>query len=446
MRDVLDLAAPRNPRFRSLDLWRGLACLLVVVFHSSGVAFQSLSEAGVDTGDSVGMALLAVTRIGWVGVPFFFVISGYAISATADVFRRRSHGGGTYFKRRLRRIYPPYWAMLALGAVIVFLVDVVLSPGLLTTSIAPIERPWSFTPTQWLGNLTLTESWRATAFPDMSHKDYVMGQAWTLCYEEQFYLVMGLALLVFPSRFFKVAIAVTAFSAIMPLLGLRISGFFFDGYWLAFAAGILVYWQVNYGTVRTAPVAWLVLGTGLVYAVFILPGRGVLDRDLVAAMGFAVFLLAVHRWDAPIMTSRALRPLAFAGVICYSLYLSHAVVVRSISQAMWGAGITSPLATVAITVPVSVAAATLVGWLFYLVVERRFLNRPSVAPGAAPVAVTPPDEGRRYGSCPRVRYVAACAGASAGGRPAGGWGAPRNLSRGPETSGAAVCRQRRALR
>ena len=126
-------------------------------------------------------------------------------------------------------------------------------------------------------------------------------------------------------------------------------------------AGILVYWQVNYGSARTRPWAWLLLASGVAYAVLILPSRGVLDRDLVAAMGFAFFLLAIHRWDAPVAVSPTMRPLAFAGTICYSLYLSHAVVVRTISQLMWDAGVTSPLGTLAISIPICVAAAVLVG-------------------------------------------------------------------------------------
>jgi peptidoglycan/LPS O-acetylase OafA/YrhL len=392
MAGALAIPAPRNPRYRSLDLWRGLACLLVVMFHASGVAFLSLEASGTAATDPLGMALLAITRIGWVGVPFFFVISGYAISATADVFRRRSGGAGSYFKRRFKRIYPPYWAMLVLQLVIVFAIDVALFPALLTGSIAPIERPWTFSSSQWLGNATLTESWRHTALPGTAPRDYILGQAWTLCYEEQFYIVTGLALLLRPARFFTTAILVTAVSAVIPLLGIRVSGFFFDGYWLAFAAGILVYWQVNYGSARTRPAAWLLLAAGVAYALFVLPGRGVLDRDLVGAMAFAAFLLGVHHWDVRIATSRALRPLAFAGTICYSLYLSHAVIVRTTSQLFWDAGITSPLATLAITIPVSMALAVLVGWLFWYGVERHFLNRPSVAgapsgkTGEAPVA------------------------------------------------------------
>ena len=48
----------------------------------------------------------------WAGVPIFFVISGYCISATADSARRKGLPARTYFWRRFRRIFPPYWIFL----------------------------------------------------------------------------------------------------------------------------------------------------------------------------------------------------------------------------------------------------------------------------------------------------------------------------------------------
>ena len=259
---AVTLVAPRNLRYQSLDLWRGLACLLVVLFHSSGVAFLTLESARRAAGPNphqLGVAQRQA-QIGWVGVPFFFVISGYAISATARPVRRRTGGTGTYFRRRLRRIYPPYWAMVALQVLILLAVDVLLSPRLLTGSIAPIERPWEMTPGQWLGNITLTESWRAAALPFNSERDYILGQAWTLCYEEQFYIVTGMALLLFPAKFFQIAASVTVFTAIVAVLApIPTSEWAASssiGYWLAFAAGILVYWQVNYSSSATRRWTW----------------------------------------------------------------------------------------------------------------------------------------------------------------------------------------------
>ena len=385
---------PRTPRYITLDHWRGIACLLVVLFHSSGVAFLSMEASGTQP-QQAGLSGLAlsITRIGWIGVPFFFVISGYAISATADSSRRGRGGPVGYFRRRIRRIYPPFWAMIVLQLLIVAAVDVFLFRGLLTNSIAPIERPWRFDLPQWIGNLTLTESWRYHLPFSDSPRDYIIGQSWTLAYEEQFYLVAGLALIFAARRFFSVAAAVTIgvilLLEVAPRAGLRFNGFFFDGYWIAFAMGILIYWQINYGTRTTAYATWGLLVAGLIYAVTIGPRQGELERDLAAAAIFGMILFGLHRWDARMATWPALRPLKLAGVICFSLYLSHAVIVRTISTGLYGAGLTDPTVTVLVVLPICLAAAIAVGWAFHRLVERHFLN-PSSGPSPSGMASAQP--------------------------------------------------------
>src|SRR3954454_448248 len=93
-------------RFESLDHWRGLACLLVIVYHSTIVYLATHRDDG-----SALRRLLDFTHHFNVGVALFFVISGYCIAAAADNSRVRRDHIGTYFVRRFRRIYPPYWIM-----------------------------------------------------------------------------------------------------------------------------------------------------------------------------------------------------------------------------------------------------------------------------------------------------------------------------------------------
>src|SRR5262249_27538943 len=152
----------------------------------------------------------------------------------------------TYFLRRLRRICPPYWLALLLGFVLFVLVDVYLYPSILSATPFAQLRPWWFSPSQWLGNVSLTETWRHYLFG--SPRGHILGQSWTLCYEEQFYAVVGLLLLCSRERFFGGALAVTLVVIGLMLLsatsGVSFEGFFFDGQWLCFASGLLVYYAV----------------------------------------------------------------------------------------------------------------------------------------------------------------------------------------------------------
>src|SRR5258706_14505742 len=101
-------------RFESLDHWRGVACLLVVVYHSTIIYLSTTSLASPAPGWVGG--LLEITHHFNVGVALFFVISGYCIAAAADGARRRESGVRPYFLRRFRRIHPPSWCMVVVSS------------------------------------------------------------------------------------------------------------------------------------------------------------------------------------------------------------------------------------------------------------------------------------------------------------------------------------------
>jgi peptidoglycan/LPS O-acetylase OafA/YrhL len=367
-------------------LWRGLACLLVVVYHST--FYAAGRERPAD--DAAGWAVAVAARM-WAGVPIFFVISGYCIAATVDSTRRRPRSLRTYFARRLRRIYPPFWAAAAASAVLVISLEGLVAPALFADRPHAIPRPESLGGWQWLGNLTLTESWR----PHLGGGPlgYFLGHAWTLCYEEQFYAVSGLLLLLAPRRFFGGAVAVTGLTAATLLgarrIGLPVDGLFLDGHWLLFAAGILVYYRVNYAG-RT--MAWLLNGlllSGIAYAAkgpgqFLGPGPS-FDSELLVAGGFALLLSLAQPWDAPLASSAALRPLLFCGTMCYSLYLVHWPVVKGISHGLCLLGLRGDATTMLVTVPACLTASVALAWVFHRAVERPFLNVPQQA--ARPVEV-----------------------------------------------------------
>lgn len=370
---------PRCQRYASLDFWRGIACLMVVVFHSWVYAAGREQLHG-----EMRFAFLCIRHL-WIGVPLFFVISGYCISSTCDSMRRKSHSAKTYFWRRYRRIFPPFWICTLIVAAVLMATKLTHRFDFLADPLKLIPDPAALSLSQWLGTLTLTETWRGTLF---HHGQLFLAPTWSLCYEEQFYFVSGMLLFFAPWRFFRNAALVSVMTGIVMIVAsathVPIGGFFFDGRWLLFAFGILVYWVLNYAfdpiaseLKWTMTVASFLIVAGLLYR----PTRAFLVHqrilEALAAFVFGVALLHLRKFDHRIMRSRMLAPISWCGSMCYSLYLVHYPVATTTSRALAVFGVNSPAATLTLVIPLSVLSSIVAARLFFVTVERPFLNPPS---------------------------------------------------------------------
>lgn len=369
----------RGSRYRTLDMWRGVACLMIVAFHAAVFAI----EKSRDPEGAISPKLVVFSWF-YVGVPMFFIISGYCITATSLSTVRKKESPLEYFKRRFRRIYPPYWFVLGLTALLAVAGARLGFAWLLENQNEKFLHPVSLSWDQWLGNLTLTNTW-LHHFVGVN-EDLLVGQAWTLCYEEQFYLACGLLLFALPARFFAGAFWLSAlilgmhFARARLSPGYPINGFFFDEQWFYFASGILVFYQINVARGVKRALLLLFLVCSSVVGLY----KGI---PWVYTVGvFGSVLVAIHPWDDRISGSKLLLPFAFCGQMCYSMYLTHIPVVNAISHGFYAIGLRSEWSTILVTIPTATAASLVIAWLFHLAVERHFMSPTSLATFGGPGA------------------------------------------------------------
>src|SRR6187455_1953911 len=87
-------------RYELLTVWRGVACLMVMICHAifTGYARPLPEESNW---------VYTILGKGWLGVPLFFVISGYCITASVCALQSQGISTWQFFRRRFQRIYPP---------------------------------------------------------------------------------------------------------------------------------------------------------------------------------------------------------------------------------------------------------------------------------------------------------------------------------------------------
>ena len=364
---------------------RGLACIGIIVFHAGG-----------RPPDSGSLLQELIGRL-WVGLPAFYVISGYCITASIERTRATGIPLRQYFIGRLRRILPPYWSAIALVAAAAWVLASFGWADVLSHThdgFAPILPPSELSRWQWLGTITLTEGWRDHLLT-YDQGRWFMGTAWTLGYEEQFYVMAGLLLLLAPRRWFAAAGAVTA--AVVVIASLipheAIAGFFFNGRWIVFAYGIGVYYQCHLAQGRARLIVPIAAVIGYAWSVtqvgFTMHAASLQGEIGVGALT-AILLPLAYPYDAAIGRLGVLRPFQWCGLRCYSLYLLHWPIAKAVFWVFWTAGVHNPYLLLVTAVPVTIALALGATAVFFHFVERPCMStrRVAAAPsrGIRPVA------------------------------------------------------------
>jgi peptidoglycan/LPS O-acetylase OafA/YrhL len=285
-----------------IDGLRALAILPVVLFHFRIPYFTG----------------------GFVGVDVFFVISGYLItSLVAGEMASGTFSIARFYERRVRRIFPALFAMLALvtaaACVLLFPFDLIrYARSLCATAL-------------FAANF---EFWQETGYFDVSADQKPLLHLWSIAVEEQFYLLFPAILLLMGNRrrlrmagVIGILLASFAFS-VWAAVHAKTAGFYLlpSRAWELMLGAVFALNAVP--AIRSKPLreAAGVSGIALIgTAIFALspdapfPGA----YALLPCAGAALIIHSGRSDDTLVRRVLALRPLVFIGLISYSLYLWH---------------------------------------------------------------------------------------------------------------------------
>ena len=305
----------RAARFDSVDQLRGAAALAVVVCHLSVSAYVDVPSAGEPGWPWLGLVL----GIGYVGVPLFFVISGFCIHLPQARARAGDAGARPdwrqFFRRRFWRLYPPYAASIAVAFGLTML----------------LGREHSGVIGDLLSHLALVQ----TLIP--RYFDGLNPPAWTLAVETQFYLAYPIVFLLFRRfgswRGLAIVLAVTLAYRIglnfspLPAANNSVLWEFFLARWFEWTCGALVAEWIAGNARLPWPLPSFACAAALLslavwsewhawhYQVY-------LFRELLYGAGFACLLGATVGRDRDASTALG-RYLKAVGTYSYSLYLLH---------------------------------------------------------------------------------------------------------------------------
>jgi peptidoglycan/LPS O-acetylase OafA/YrhL len=358
-------------RYPLLDPLRGVAAVWVLTSH---LAYSS---------GSVPPPGYWLACMGYLGVPLFFVVSGYCLTAAARRAARHGEHPSRFLVRRAVRVYPPFWA--AVGVAILIYAGLAATGPPDTPYEGYLQSAWrALDPAEWSGVLSLGAAFRPTgAMPWEKYAPFNLA-FWTLGVEIQFYVVVGVALIA-RRLFYPLLAGVTVAS--LPFVfdpTAFVSGWFLP-HWPFFALGIGLYaalerrWTANRVGRRAGAVAAVagavLLLDGLIRAPLPhLDYRGITAGELEFAVGTTVLLWAAWRPadPAPTHRGRLAGVLVYLGAVSYSLYLLHVPLMIAAGVAVGQFLAPGTVAAFAVTV----VAVCVLCYPFHRWVERPCMSSP----------------------------------------------------------------------
>ncbi len=315
-------------RFRLLDSFRGIASMWVFLFHFN---FENRLLESCPP-------LKTLFDAGHFGVPMFFVISGFCLMASASSCIAKDQHTTLFLRRRLRRIYPPYWLSLCILVAPPYAKSVIrfFATGSFEWPQSDALPYSNLSLLDWAGILTLTRAFDPSSVKDLWQKFADFNPAyWSLAIEVQFYLAVALGL-VWRSGFKVILGIITALAVIAVFVPGSFEHGIFLPYWPGFAFGGILYFLLEAKVTPSSLVTnRLTRATGIAFilavgAWSILSAAAPSLRSIVFAAAFTALLWLLFEHDEWMHSSdspRVLRWLvgggSLLGLMSYSIYLLH---------------------------------------------------------------------------------------------------------------------------
>jgi peptidoglycan/LPS O-acetylase OafA/YrhL len=314
-------------------------------------ALRFLCAAGIVTHHAAGAFITennlvsTVIRYSFVySVNIFFIISGYAISESLKFYKPDFSNAIKYVMRRSIRLDAPYWVILT----IYFTLETLLK-----------QRNYGLV--DLFGNGFYLQ--RIFGFQQ------ILGVAWTLCIEVQFYLLMLLI-----ASFNKTIKQLTSIYAILIVGSITLKysfGLFSDGNFVLqylpwFIVGIIA------SSHNVTPSKFSVLlVAGVLISQCVLDGSDYRDFLCTTVYGTVAYLLMTNLGPTRVATkpeivrlrSTNIGHIAALGSYTYSIYLTHMLAIKVVSKV-------SLLPNASAKVVAAIIATTLMAWLLHHLIEK----------------------------------------------------------------------------
>lgn len=333
------MLSKEQDRIQWLDVLRGLAILLVLLFHFT-VRYDQKYPAN-SFHDKISLSL----TFGWIGVHLFFMISGFIIYYTIQ----KKKGPVEFLVARLSRLLPPYWCAIIFVVILEYL----------HAALFQITNR-----NNWLDIVV-----NAAMIPDILKMRFLDGAFWSLFVEIKFYIFFALLWQLVDMknpRIFYASYGILFFFANVHNVFHHLPlGETLD-YFLIFWTGIAACKTLS----EKMPI-WIYALITLLTTISTLGISSTEGKALLMGVPIfsALFLVSANLFSKFPRFASLFLPLSRLGRVSYSYYLIHQPLGYLVLGAAAGIGVNHYLGIIA-----AISACYGVAWLSFTYIEQ--LNRP----------------------------------------------------------------------